>query len=338
MARELTKVLRREGLTYYPDSRPGISRKRAGRGFSYIAPDGTRIDNGAERKRISALGIPPAYESVWICPKVNGHLQATGIDAATRKQYRYHPDWAALRAAKKFDALVDFGQALPRIRRRVSSNLNDDLGDESFAIAAVVKMLDTLSLRIGNDAYTATNNTFGATTLRNRHLSLSDSAAELKFTAKGHKKVKIVLTQKRLLKFFQKIDDLPGAQLFTYQDGDTVRPVTSDQVNAYMAEASGDQGYTAKTFRTWNGTLAAFEAALAAEETLTIKAMSQTAADELHNTPTIARKSYIHPKVIDLADLSQKDREEALHLANPTPTSGLRRSEQHLLGYLTSAS
>ena len=166
-------------LVYYPDTRPGITRQRRGRGFSYLAPDGTRIDKASERKRIEALAVPPAYEKVWISPKKNGHLLATGRDARSRKQYRYHPDWTTHRAQQKYDDLATFGHALPGIRRRVAAGLNGEAGEQDFALAALIAMIDRLSIRVGTQAYAEENGTYGATALTSRHLHRADHDVRL---------------------------------------------------------------------------------------------------------------------------------------------------------------
>ncbi|WP_261384856.1 DNA topoisomerase IB [Vannielia litorea] len=312
-------------LVYYPDSRPGIARRRCGRGFTYTAPDGTTIDDRTERARLKALAVPPAYEDVWISPKQNGHLQATGVDARARKQYRYHPDWTAFRAATKYSELPAFGEALPAIRRRVARDLNLDAGEEAFALAAVIAMIDRLSLRVGNSDYASENGTYGATTLRSRHLRLKDGDLHLGYTSKGGKKVRRKIGNKRMQQTLQKLDDLPGAELVTWVDEEgEARTVSSSRVNAWLADLTGTPGITAKTFRTWSGTVAALEAASSAE-TVTIKAMSEAAAQRLGNTATIARNSYIHPAVIDLA-------EDPSALPETAPDRpGLRLPERRLL-------
>lgn len=316
------------GLVYFPDSRPGITRRRCGRGFSYRAPDGTTIDDRAERRRIAALAVPPAYRKVWISPRRNGHLQATGYDARTRKQYRYHPDWTEFRADVKFRDLAAFGAALPRIRRRIARDLNAEAGEHDFAIAAVLAMIDKLSLRIGNADYTAENGTYGATTLTNRHLRLRDGELRLRFKAKGGALVDEVLRDRKLNRVLGKLHDLPGGTLASWIDDDgTPRSVTSQEINAWLSDLVEREGITAKTFRTWNGSVAALEAAAKSDE-VTIRAMAEAASKRLANTPAIARKSYIHPRVIALA-------EDPTPLDRDVPQiAGLRRSEQRLLGLL----
>lgn len=321
------------GLTYYPDDRPGITRVKAGRGFSYRAPDGTRIDQAAERKRIEALAVPPAYTDVWITPRKTGHLQATGRDAATRKQYRYHPDWTTFRSAKKFDDLPRFGHALPRIRASIHTGLEAEPGTRDFALSAVLGLIDRLSLRPGHPEYAETNGSFGATTLRSKHLITSDDGTELRFRAKGGVKVEEHLSDKRLARALHRLDDLPGAPLATWIDGEHIRQVTPDMLSAHLAEITGEEGLTAKTFRTWNGTVAAMEVALA-DTDLTISAMAEAAAERLNNTPTIARGSYIHPDVIGLSDVDPLDRQ---HLGDATTPTRLRKAERAVLALLEPA-
>ncbi|MDW4498204.1 DNA topoisomerase IB [Sulfitobacter sp. D35] len=321
------------GLVYYPDTAPGITRRRQGRGFSYIAPDGTRIDCPDERARIAALAVPPAYEDVWISPRANGHLQATGRDARRRKQYRYHPDWTEFRAQRKFHHLPAFGEALPAVRRAILRDLKEEAGDRRFAIAAVLALIDRLSLRVGHPAYAKENRSYGATTLRANHVGMKDGEIMLNFTAKGGLKVKRHLKDTTLNRTLARLHDLPGKALVSWLDEDgNAREVTSEEVNTRLAEFTGDETMTAKTFRTWNGSVAALEVALKPEP-LTIRAMSEAAAERLHNTPAIARKSYIHPAIIELAELDPDARQEAI--GDGAERAGLRKSETRLLSFLS---
>ena len=319
-------------LVYYPDTRPGITRKRAGRGFSYIAPDGTRIDDPGERNRLNALAVPPAYTDVWICPRPDGHLQATGRDERSRKQYRYHEAWTAFRARQKYSDLPRFGIMLPKIRRRIRDELKGEAGDKALATAAVLAMIDRLSIRIGNRDYADENGTYGATTLTPSHVALTPDSLRLNYKGKGGRKIERHLKDRRLAKVLHRLDDLPGATLVTWID-DHGQPheVTSNQVNELLADITGEHGFTAKTFRTWNGTTAAMEAALG-EERLTIKTMAEAAAARLANTPAIARNSYIHPEVIALTERDAAER-RALAEAAP-PCRGLRLPERAVLHLL----
>lgn len=317
-------------LIYYPDNRPGITRHRAGRGFSYLAPDGTRIDNAKERARIAALAVPPAYKDVWITPRDLGHLQATGRDAASRKQYRYHPDWTAFRAERKFGDLPRFGLALPRLRKAIMEGLAEEPGSRDFAISATLGLIDRLSLRPGHPDYADANGSYGATTLLSRHLKVTEDGTRLRFRAKGGTLVDEVLDDRRLARALHRLDDLPGAPLATWMDGNTRRDVTPDMLSSRMVEITGEEGLTPKTFRTWNGSVAAMEVAMRDTEP-TISAMAEAAAERLNNTPAIARTSYIHPDVIALVE---SDHETRLALGNATTPTRLRKAERSLLALI----
>ena len=329
--------LEETGLVYVSDSEPGIRRRRTGRGFCYRLPDGALLRDAAEKARIAALGLPPAYENVWICMEANGHLQATGYDARGRKQYRYHPDWQALKSGDKFDQLVAFGHALPKLRRAVKRDLNGEPGAIATMLAAITVLLDEAQLRVGNRAYAVENKTYGATTLLKRHVTVADGRIALRFTAKGGKRVRRTLKHPRLQRLLEDCADLPGRQLFVRKDeGDLVRPIDSGRLNAYLADISGI-AISAKTFRTWAGSLAAFAHArreIEAGGRPTIKGMAEAAAEILHNTPAIARSSYIHPQIVALAEAP-----EALRRALRRPAldiSGLRVEEERLLRFLES--
>lgn len=323
-----------EGLVYVTDREPGIRRLRRGRGFSYVAPDGTTLARGPERARLEGLGVPPAYEGVWMCPLPNGHLQATGLDGRGRKQYRYHPDWATHRSGTKFAQLPAFGRALPAIRARVARDLGAPAGDPRFALAAAVTLIDRLALRVGNEDYARENGSFGALTLQNGHVRLKDGEIALDFRAKGGQRVRRSLRDRRLARVLEKAADLPGAELLTWVDASgAARALSSTALNAYLAEADGDPGvaFTAKTFRTWAGTLAAF-LPWAAGEAPGIAAMAAAASRRLHNTPAVARASYVHPAVIALAG-SRPDPEAPAAPAVP----GLTAPEAALLDVLDGA-
>ncbi|WP_240793994.1 DNA topoisomerase IB [Pseudorhodobacter turbinis] len=252
-------------------------------------------------QRLKSLAVPPAYENVWISPHENGHLQATGVDARGRKQYRYHPVWTSLHAETKFSSLVDFAEALPRIRRKIRRDLSLQPGAERFALAAAVAMIDRLSLRVGNPTYARENGSYGAITLKQKHLRLRNGVLHVAFTGKGGKSVRRQLAEGRLMKVLAQIKDLPGAELLGLIDSDDQpRCISSARLNAYLAEAGKMDGLTVKTFRTWAGTVAAFGVAVDADAP-TIKAMAEAAAERLHITATVARNSYIHPDVLALS-------------------------------------
>ncbi|MGR3495120.1 DNA topoisomerase IB [Citreimonas sp.] len=318
-------------LVYYPDHHPGITRRRAGRGWSYIAPCGTRIRDPDERDRLNRLAVPPAYTDVWICPRPDGHLQATGRDAKGRKQYRYHESWTAFRARRKYADLPSFGTYLPAIRRRIRRDLRNDAGDRDFAVAAVLAMIDRLSLRVGHSK-DVDHGAYGATTLRPRHVTLDDESLRLDYRGKGGARITKTLRDKRLAKVLHRLDDLPGATFVTWIDAHgRVHEVTSTLVNELLHDITGEHGYTAKTFRTWNGTVAALEIALR-EEKLTVKTLAEAAAEALGNTPTIARNSYIHPAVIDLVDTPLAERQRLAE--DPPGPRELRIPEKALLSLL----
>lgn len=329
-----------KGLVYVSDSEPGISRKRSGRGFCYRLPDGALLRDAEEKNRINALAIPPAYRDVWICSDARGHLQATGLDDRSRKQYRYHPEWSEFRNEQKFAGLAEFGEALPRIRRRVRADLRAEAGDLEFTLAAIVALADAAALRPGSRSAASENRTYGATTLLKRHLKLDDDGVRLDYRAKGGKRVRMSLKKRRLHQILEKIADLPGRRLFQWRDEDDVlRPVESGQVNAYLAEISGG-GHSFKTFRTWAGTLAAFEAGIGSfdsGETTSIKEMAGASASVLHNTVAVSRSSYVHPRVFELAKMDlEEGRDLAAKLKSVTPVSELRIGEAGLLGFLKS--
>lgn len=316
-----------QSLRYYPDSRPGIVRLRCGRGFTYFDKDGARITDAEERTRLGALAVPPAYENVWICPYVNGHLQATGYDARGRKQYRYHPEWSAAQAETKFASLAAFGATLPRLRRAIRRDLNTEVGAQRFALAAAVAMIDRLALRVGNPEYAKTNGSFGTLTLKGQHVRLRDDKLEVSFKAKGGKRVRRQIADRTLLRVLGEIRELPGAELLAWLDDEGIpHTLSSAALNDYIAEKCGAKGVSAKTFRTWSGTVAAFEVALN-DDTPRIKDMANAAAERLNNTPTIARNSYIHPDVLDLCTTPK-----------PIPCAekqeGLTEPERRLLAFL----
>ncbi|MGP4691322.1 DNA topoisomerase IB [Agrobacterium cavarae] len=332
------RLLKKIGLTYVSDQEPGIARERRGKGFSYRLPDGTLLSDKIEITRIRSLAIPPAYQRVWICIEPSGHLQATGFDARGRKQYRYHVDWHAFRGETKFFQLKSFGEALPAIRRRALSDIEKDINSQNRTLAALVLLLDAAYLRVGNKTYLESNGTYGATTLLKRHVSLGETI-ELRFIAKGGQKVRRSLRHPKLQKILEEIADLPGKQLFVWQDENhMVHPIDSSALNSYLSETAGE-GISAKTFRTWGGTLAGFCHAaecLASGSAPTIKSICEAAAEELSNTPAICRKSYVHPSVLDLATEPKAIKRLETVLETPTKTiSGLRADERRLISYLT---
>lgn len=330
-------ILKKAGLIYVSDQEPGISRERRGKNFCYRLPSGDLLADPEVRTRIKSLGLPPAYNNVWICLKENGHLQATGLDARGRKQYRYHNDWHMLRDEKKFDELPAFGQALPAIRRRAARDLERHAEPQRVTLAALVLLLDTSYLRVGNKTYRDTNGTYGATTLLKRHVRFGDDL-ELRFAAKGGRKIRRRLKAPKLQKVLERIAGLPGRELFVWQDdAGLLHSVDAGHLNRYLG-VIGEGSFSAKTFRTWGGTLAAFSKAMEGikrGEMPTVKALTQAASEELFNTPAVCRKSYIHPSVLMLAtDHGRADLLNAQLRATAGSLRGLSATERRLLTYL----
>ena len=293
-------------LRYSSPDEPGLRRVRRGRGFAYEGPGGRRVSARRTMARIRSLAIPPAWRDVWICADPEGHLQAVGRDARGRKQYRYHPRWRGVRDAAKYTRLAAFCRALPRLRRRVARDLDCDCLCKEKVVALVVSLLERTQLRVGNDEYARANDSYGATTLRDRHARVRGSAVELRFRGKGGKPYRVSLRDQRMASLVRRCRDLPGQRLFQYVGADgRPTPVSSTDVNLYVREASGGP-FTAKDFRTWAATMvcatmlagqrrADSEAARRREVRRTIERV----AEQLGNTPTVCRKSYIHPAVID---------------------------------------
>jgi DNA topoisomerase-1 len=293
-------------LVYVSDTDPGITRRRAGKHFTYRDPDGRIIRDAAVLDRIRALAVPPAYTQVWICTRPHGHLQATGFDKRGRKQYRYHRRWREVRDEAKFSRLTAFGRALPALRARCDEDLAEPGLSKRKVVAAVVRLLETTLARVGNEAYAAANGSFGLTTLRKRHADVTGTKIAFEFRAKSGKQHRVGLRNRRLARIVRTCQDLPGHRLFQYVDATGERhPISSDDVNAYLQEVTGED-FTAKDFRTWAGTLLA-AAALAARSLpsprsaadRTVTACVCDVAHALGNTPAVCRKAYMHPAVIE---------------------------------------
>ena len=294
------------GLRYVSDRQPGITRRRAGKGFSFRAANGKRIKDKSKIKRLKALAIPPAWTEVWICPDPLGHLQATGRDARGRKQYRYHQRWRQVRDAAKFDRLLSFGRALPMIRQAVSERLRGEPLERESVLAAVVRLLETTLIRVGNEEYARQNKSYGLTTLRERHVEVAGNELRLNFRGKGGKKHDVSLKDRRAARVIKALQDLPGQELFQYLDKDGQRQrIESDDVNAFLKDVAGDD-FTAKDFRTWAATVLAAWALNEFQE-IDSEAVAQRnivnaverVAKQLGNTPTVCRQSYIHPEVLN---------------------------------------
>jgi len=294
------------GLVYVADDQPGITRRRAGKGFSYRDPDGKPIRDATLLQRLRALAVPPAWTDVWMCASPRGHIQATGRDARGRKQYRYHPRWREVRDETKYHRMVAFARALPGIRERVSADMSRRGLPREKVLATVVRLLETSLIRVGNREYARDNKSFGLTTLRDRHARIEGSAIRFRFRAKSGIERDLTLRDRRLARIVKACQDVPGQELFQYLDADGSRhSVGSAEVNAYLREISGVD-FTAKDFRTWAGTVLA-ALALQAFETFDTEAAAkrnvtraiETVAARLGNTVAICRKCYVHPEVVN---------------------------------------
>jgi DNA topoisomerase-1 len=294
------------GLRYVSDASPGIARRRSGRGFSYVAPDGRLLRDRATLTRIRSLAIPPAYTDVWICPTPNGHMQATGRDARGRKQYRYHPKWREVRDETKFGRMLAFSEALPRLRERLEQDLARPGLPREKVLATVVRLLECTGIRVGNDEYARTNRSFGLTTLRDHHVEVSGSKLRFEFRGKSGKTHRVALSDRRLARIVARCQALPGADLFQYVDDEGKRvSIGSGDVNDYLRELTGED-FTAKDFRTWTGTLQAVEALEAngppgseREAKAAILQAVDHVAEQLNNTRAVCRKYYVHPAVLE---------------------------------------
>lgn len=288
-------------LCYVDDSLPGITRRPLKRGWAYFDARGERIVDRDEIDRLNAVGMPPAYVDCWFCPSPQGHIQSTGYDARGRKQYRYHPAFRAGQEADKYERCAAFGRALPLLRARVESDLQGHTLERDTVVAAVIRLLDLGRVRVGNESYAKENKSYGATTLRRRHAQLSSGRIKLQFRAKSGKMQQITIADGRLARLARRCQDLPGQHLFQYLDADgAAHPVGSADVNAYLRETMGE-AFSAKHFRTWGASVIAFEALVEAGGKLPLKAMIAPVCEALGNTPAIARKSYVHPALIDMA-------------------------------------
>lgn len=323
------------GLSYVSDHDPGIRRKPArGVGFNYLKPDGAKIADEATLDRIRVLAIPPAWVDVWISPRADGHIQATGRDQRGRKQYRYHAAWQAARADGKFDRLVTFGRALPRLRRQVAADLRRRGLPKEKVLAAVVRVMEMTLIRVGNETYARENRSFGLTTLRNRHARIGSSGAVFEFRGKSGKVHTTGFSDRRLARLLKACQDLPGQRLFQYVDPDGQRhAVESADVNAYIRAAMGED-VSAKDFRTWAGTVAAARA-LASPECAALpdarrrlNTCVRAVAGLLGNTAAVARGAYIHPAILQAHERGE---------LNLRPGSGNRAFELAVLNFLEQA-
>ena len=341
MSVEPEDAARAAQLRYVSDSRPGLRRRAAGAGFTYLDEDNATIDDEAVLTRIKALAIPPAWTDVWICKLSYGHLQASGRDARGRKQYRYHARWRKVRDEAKYDRMLEFGAALPRIREQVQADLKLPKLSREKVLAIVTRLLETTFIRVGNEEYARTNKSFGLTTLKNRHVKVEGGKIRFRFRGKSGKEHEITLANRRLARLVKSCQELPGQDLFQYIDADgEPQPIDSGDVNDYLRQIAGGD-FTAKDFRTWAGTLLtarcldeypAVESVTAAKAACTNAIAS--VARRLGNTPAICRKCYIHPAVLAgfLEETKLAQWREISSAARER--SGLSREEVCLLRYL----
>jgi DNA topoisomerase I len=329
-------------LTHSCDADRGIHRQRRGRGFTYVDHRGARITDPETLARIRSLAIPPAWTDVWICVDATGHIQATGRDAKNRKQYLYHRKWREFRDAAKFHELVEFGEALAALRKRVDADMRSPRLSLDRVVATVVWLLDATLIRVGNDEYVRSGESFGLTTLRDRHATIEGAELRFRFPGKSGKPHDLVVHDRRVANIVRRCRELPGQQLLQYVDGDEVRSVGSRDVNAYIGLVTGAD-YTSKTFRTWGASAVAFghlrrlDPANGREHDAQRAEAVRIAAAQLRNTPAVCRKSYIHPAI--LAD----DRGELDRLIERSRANAARASrwmdadERALLKFLTAA-
>ena len=291
-------------LKYVDDSLPGISRKRRGRYWQYFHADGKRVIDRDEIDRLNGIGMPPAYEKCWFCPVPNGHIQAIGYDARGRRQYRYHPDFRARQDNLKYERLAEFGAKLPKLRKKVEEDLSGRPTSCDAVIAAVVRLIDSTQMRVGNESYAKENKSFGATTLRNRHAKVDRGKLKITYTGKHGIKRTVTVTDRNLIRIAKKTQDLPGQNLFEFCDEEgCIRPVTSSDVNDYIREAMGEE-FTAKDFRTWGASVIAFEQMVKRAGEIgrvRLNSIIEPVAEALGNTAAISRKSYVHPALIEAA-------------------------------------
>jgi DNA topoisomerase-1 len=321
-------------LRHSSDNEPGITRKRIGGYWAFFDAEGNRITDRHEIDRLNAIGLPPAYENAWYCADRDGHLQATGVDARGRKQYRYHPQFREKRESAKYEGLLEFGKALPRLRRKVERDLRKRKLERETVLAAIVRLLDTEHIRIGNEQYAKANKSFGATTLRSRHLRRKGQSLTMRFAGKHGIVHEVRVTGTNLKRICKRCQDLPGQMLFQYVNGDgEPKPVTSGDVNDYIKQATGAD-FTAKHFRTWSASVIAFEQMLkkAEDARITVKTVVEPVAEALGNTPAISRKSYVHPALLEA--IKEDSRDPLDGMDRPRGRKRLSSAEVGLLEFL----
>jgi len=306
LLRDSLRAARAAGVRYVCSTEPGVRRRRMGGRFYYVTEAGQRVTKPGQLSRIASLAIPPAWQNVWICSDPAGHIQATGIDARGRKQYRYHPAWRKVRDQAKYADVIAFGHALPRLRERVARDLARRGLDRNKVLATVIALMQQTGIRVGNDEYAASNGSYGLTTLEHRHVRVRGQRIVFNFRGKGGKSHLIEVRDRKLSRIVKASLGIPGRRLFQYLDERArYRPVSAQDVNRYLREATG-HAFTAKEFRTWQGTLRAALQLCACERTATqsaakraLKTAIEAASLHLGNTAAICRKSYVHPAIFD---------------------------------------
>ena len=343
---EYRKAATRAGLHYVNDGFAGISRSRSGKGWSYYEPDGSLIKDAAERKRLNALAIPPAWTNVWICPDPDGHIQVTARDARGRKQYRYHPSYREARDQSKFRRMLEFSEILPVLRQRMERDLRAGELTRRQILATVVRLLDRTLIRVGNDEYARENRSYGLTTLRRKHVEVKGAMLRFSFRGKSGVEHTVALNDLRLARIVQRCQDLPGQVIFQYLDAFGKRkPILSDDVNDYLREVSGSD-ITAKDFRTWGGTMVAAvalrtmgPATSRREADRNILRALDAVAERLGNTRAVCRKYYVHPALLDAYQLGltaphSAAEEQPLNSRRAQSQAALRRDELVVLQFL----
>lgn len=320
-------------LRHSTDSEPGYTRQKKGAGWAYFDGD-KRITDRDEIDRLNALALPPAYVDAWFCKSADGHIQATGKDARGRKQYRYHADYRARQDASKYADCREFGEALPRIRKRVESDLRRRALDRDQVLAAVVRLLDTEHMRIGNEQYAKANKSFGLSTLRSRHVAKKNGRMKMRYTGKHGIVHEASITDASLKRVVGKCQELPGQMLFQYLGADGApQPISSSDVNDYIRDASGGD-FTAKHFRTWGASVIAFEQLLAKDEEarISVKTVVEPVAEALGNTVAMSRKSYVHPALLEA--VKDRPRDPLRGMKRPRARRRLSSAETAFLKFL----
>ena len=334
------KLLKEYSLRYTEDNDLCIRRRRRGKGFQYIDAQGKTIRKKKTLERIKSLVIPPAWDEVLICRSLNGHIQAIGRDSKGRKQYIYHEKWEEFTNSKKFNKLIEFGKALPDIRKQVKKDLRKKSLIREKVLAVIVRLLEETLIRIGNEVYAEENDSYGLTTLKDKHVDIKGINIYFHFNGKSGKPFKLDIKSKSLAKIVSQCQDLPGQHLFQYIDEDGKRqPVDSSDVNEYLNRIV-NKDFTAKVFRTWGATVLAAENFSEVQpekdekkNKRIISGIVKKTAEELNNTPAVCREYYIHPDIINAWQdgiLHQTIR----RLSNPANTKGLNKIETAVLRIL----